>query len=102
MSVRDRPVLGLAAAAAGLAGALSYTVQRLVDAAQEGPAPGALIAQEHIPYYWRCGAALLHALVVALVVGTVATPEAAQRWLARAWLVPVVALPCLVALLAVP
>lgn len=102
MSRTQRPQLALAAGAGGLAGALSYTVQRLVDAAQEGPGYASVLAQAHIPYYWRCDLALLHACLAGLLVGTAVGEEAARRWLARSWIVPLVAVPCILALLAVP
>ena len=73
----QRLILGIAIAAP--AATVSYTLQRLVDAAGE-PASTVLL-QTHIPYFWRAAMAGLHGLTAGLLVALlVAAPDA---WLAR-------------------
>lgn len=62
-----KPRMALAAAVLGLVTATSYVAQRLL-AGDDAPA-SAVIAQEHIPYYWRCALALLHGVLLASIVG---------------------------------
>jgi hypothetical protein len=74
--------LGLASSVAGLAGSVSYFAQRVL-ALGGAVDPGAVMAAEHIPFNWRMGLALLHALVAALVVYTLVDDQRASRWLAH-------------------
>ena len=83
-----------------IAAALSYTLQRLVDAQNEPPM-GTVLLQATIPYYWRVGMAVLHAGVVGLLVYTL-SPR--LNWSRRAflWCISCIFLVCIVALIAVP
>lgn len=102
-----RAELAVAALSFGLACCLSYALQRLWDARTDPPL-GTVLLQATIPYYWRIAAATLHgagvaALVLVALRSTGSVQERAERWLARApWLVPLVVLPCVLAMLAVP
>lgn len=61
----------------GLAGASSYPLQRLY-AWWAGEVPfGVILAQEHVPYFWRVGLAGFHAVLVAVLVAMLATDEQA-------------------------
>ncbi len=91
----------LALALLGGGGALSYVVQRLIDAGSEPPI-GSVMAQAHIPYYWRMAVALLHGLMLAgLSLGL--PPRWRERVLhaAPVW-VGGLSLAALIAMLAVP
>lgn len=48
---------------------LSYTAQRLYAAWTEGGAAPVYLAEEHIPYYWRCALGWAQAVVVVPIVG---------------------------------
>ncbi len=79
----------------------SYVVQRLIDAGSEPPI-GTVLAQAHIPYYWRMAVALLHGLVLAAL--SLGLPEAWRGRLLHAapiW-VPALCLLTLLTMLAVP
>ena len=79
--VRQR--LAAAAAWGTLAGAASYPLQRLYSA-WVGEVPyAAIFAQEHVPYYWRVVLALFHTVLVAILVGMIATEEQATASLSR-------------------
>lgn len=98
-----RPVLGLAALAFGLTGTASYAVQRLYAAWGGAEDAGLVVDQVHIPYYWRCDLALLHAGLAAVIVAFGVRPEAALTWLGRGpWLVLLVVLPSALAMVLVP
>lgn len=90
-----------AVALAGSGAMASYVLQRLIDAGSEPPI-GAVLAQAHVPYYWRMAVALLHGLTLAAL--SLGLPQA---WRARLlhwaplW-VAALALVCVVAMLAVP
>lgn len=91
----------LALALLGGGGTLSYVVQRLIDAGSEPPI-GSVMAQAHIPYYWRMAVALLHGLMLAgLSFGL--PPRWRERVLRAApvW-VGLLSLAALIAMLAVP
>lgn len=77
----------LAALVFGVVFALSYAAQRLASAWGGEVNPELVFATEHIPYYWRCGLALLHALAVALLVQFLVPTHRAEALLARAPLV---------------
>jgi hypothetical protein len=77
----------LAGAVFGLVFTASYALQRLWAAWLGEPATSAVLAFAHVPYFGRIALAVLHAIVVATVVGmAVRDPE---RWLGR---VPVLVL----------
>jgi len=90
--------MALGAVAFSLGVVLSYALQRLWSAWGE-PAPG-VIAQEHIPLYWRFGLASLNGLVLAVMVALGVSEPAALRWLDRApWLTLAVVLPAVLAMI---
>ena len=61
----------------GLAGAVSYPLQRLY-AWWSGEIPYAVIvAQEHVPYFWRVGLTGFHAVLVGVLVVMLARDEQA-------------------------
>ena len=62
-----------------MAGAASYPLQRLLSAASGEVAYGSIIAQEHVPYYWRAVLALFHAAVIGLIIGLGSTDAQAAR-----------------------
>lgn len=72
--------VSLSLAAASLAACLSYAGMRLVDRVGEPPM-GAVLLQAHVPYYWRVGAALLHALIVAVTLHTLLSEARAEQGL---------------------
>ena len=98
MKARAAVCIGLA----GVAVVLSYTVQRLVDAAGEPPLSSVLLSGT-IAYYWRVGIALLHGVVVASVAAVGLSEDRAITAL-RMLPVPVLGLGllCVVAVLVVP
>lgn len=84
--------LAAAAAAFGLVAAPSYAIQRLIDGLNEPPI-GTILAQAHIPYYWRVGIAVLHGISAALIVSFLLHRDGqAERFLNRLppWLLGVV------------
>lgn len=93
---------GLIVLGTALTLAISYVAQRLAQAAQGGPSPLDVIAQAHIPLYWRVYLALLHAAIGGAAASLVPS-AAAQAVLARAPLVvpPIALILCALAL-AVP
>lgn len=97
-----RARLALAASASALLACLSYAAQRLIDRVGEPPM-GAVLLQAHVPYYWRVGAATLHALILGVTLYSLlreAQARAALAPLARwAW---VVALPAAAAMALFP
>ncbi|MCB9742672.1 MAG: hypothetical protein H6740_08735 [Alphaproteobacteria bacterium] len=70
-----------AVAVASIGACLSYTTMRLIDRVGEPPM-GAVLLQAHVPYYWRVGAALLHALILGLSLYTLLSEARAARGLA--------------------
>ena len=85
----------------GCGATASYVLQRLIDAGSEPPI-GTVLAQEHIPYYWRMAVAVLHGLVLAaLSVGLPQRLRLRLLHLAPIW-VGAVSGCTVVAMLAVP
>ncbi|MFT5582944.1 MAG: hypothetical protein ACI9VR_000521 [Cognaticolwellia sp.] len=95
----DTWVAGLALLGSGATA--SYVLQRLIDAGSEPPI-GTVLAQEHIPYYWRMAVALLHGLVLAaLSIGLPQIWRVRMLQWAPVW-VGTVCVCTLIAMLAVP
>ena len=76
-AVRGR--VAAAAAWAGIAGASSYALQRLYSAWSGEVGYANILAQEHVPYYWRAVLALFHAVLVGLVIGLGSKEAHAER-----------------------
>lgn len=91
----------LALALLGGGGALSYVLQRLIDAGSEPPI-GTVLAQAHIPYYWRMAVALLHGLMLAGLSLGLPQPWRTRILDAAPWWVGALVLGALIAMLAVP
>lgn len=79
--------ISAAVAWGGLAGAVSYPLQRLY-AWVSGEVPYAvIIAQEHVPYFWRVAVAGFHAVLVAVLIAMATTDEqagASLEWIPAA------------------
>lgn len=88
----------------GLVTAFSYAAQRLWAAASPTDNLDASIVQAtHIPYYWRCGTALFHGAVVAVLAGWGLREREAARLLSWGpWLVGACIVPSAIAMLVVP
>ena len=100
MSDRPRVVAGIAVAA--VVACASYAGQRLWDATGE-PAPGTVLHQAIIPYYWRVAFALLHAAGAGLAAYLGLSEATARNWLEHAPLwVPALVLPAAIAMVLVP
>ncbi|MGC6491529.1 MAG: hypothetical protein ACON5B_01700 [Myxococcota bacterium] len=78
----SRASWALGAAVAGLAGVVSYVLQRL-SALGVAADPTAALAVEHIPFYWRFALAVLHAAGAGLLVAWGVREAEAHRWLQR-------------------
>lgn len=100
MSDRARVVAAVAVAA--VVACASYAGQRLWDATGE-PAPGTVLQQATIPYYWRVAFSLLHAAGAGLAAHLGLSDERARAWLDHAsiW-VPAVVLPAVITMVLVP
>lgn len=100
--MRDRPQLAAAVLVGAVAVCLSYAGQRLWDSVGE-PAPGTVLQQATIPYYWRVGFAAVHGVAAATAAGLGLRDGAARAWLARApWWVPALVLPAALSMALVP
>ncbi len=98
----ERPRLAMAVLVGAAVICLSYAGQRLWDSVGE-PAPGTVLRQATIPYFWRAGFAALHGVGAAAAVAAGVRAETARIWLARApWLVPAAVLPAALAMAMVP
>jgi hypothetical protein len=98
----DRPRLVAAVALGAAVACASYAGQRLWDSVGE-PAPGTVLVQATIPYYWRVGFALLHAVGAGVAAHVGLSADTARAWLAHAPLwVPAIVLPAAVAMAMVP
>lgn len=81
---------------------MSYAAQRLWDARTEPPL-GTVVAQAVIPYFWRLGITALHALAVGSLLYFGLSEAGARRLVAATpWLAPLLALPAMLAMMAVP
>jgi hypothetical protein len=94
---------GLAISLAATTFVASYGLQRLWARAAGEVSWTDVIAQAHVPFYWRVGVAALHAAIVASLLGLAFDDLQASR--ALRWtplLVSVVVLPLALAMVAVP
>jgi hypothetical protein len=93
--------LALACALGASLAAASYAIQHLVGVwtpADDGSIP---IAQEHIPFFWRCGLSVWHGLIGGTLVWL--GVERVPAWLERSALVlPLLLIPLMLLMLAVP
>lgn len=89
---------------AGLTLVLSYTAQRLYAWTISVPSPPTeILAAAHIPYFWRVGLSVLHAVLVGALAHGLLEPSRAVAVVDRGpWLVLLTVLPCAVAMVVVP
>ena len=74
----ERPRVAAGLAWGSIFGACSYALQRLYAAWGGEVGYAEIIAQEHVPYYWRAVLALFHAVAIGLIVGLGATDQQAR------------------------
>lgn len=84
----------LAFGVAALVASLSYTVQRVVQALTA--APGLVLAEAHIAYFWRIALASLHAAMAGGAVLLLVRPPGVRRGLVALPITTAVLIPILV------
>jgi hypothetical protein len=88
--------------ALGVVAPASYALQRLVTA-WSGVEDQVIVAQVHVPYYWRCAVAGLHGVLVASLVGFGLSDARCAALLRHGrWVVALVVGPAALAMVLVP